>query len=81
LFLLIFVIKVLDLKNKIQESKNDLLAERQKLIHSGKVLKDEQSVSELGISESDFIVCMITKEVKVVICLSIYIFEDHISSF
>jgi hypothetical protein len=39
------------------------VVERQKLIHSGKVLKDEQSVGELGLSESDFIVCMITKEV------------------
>ncbi len=59
------------MKSKIQESKSDLLAERQKLIHSGKVLKDEQSVSELGISESDFIVCMITKEVAKVTCLFI----------
>jgi hypothetical protein len=27
-----------------------------------KVLKDEQPVSELGIAETDFIVCMILKE-------------------
>lgn len=37
--------------------------ERQKLIHSGKVLKDEQTIAELGITEADFIVCMLTKEV------------------
>ncbi len=37
-------------------------SDRQKLIHSGKVLKDEQLVSDLGLSESDFIVCMVTKE-------------------
>lgn len=43
----------------------DLAFERQKLIHSGKVLKDEQTIEELGISETDFIVCMVTKELKV----------------
>ena len=36
--------------------------DRQKLIHAGKVLKDDQTVSSLGIKESDFIVCMVTKE-------------------
>eukprot|EP01038_Epipyxis_sp_PR26KG_P011441 gene11441-15328_t len=51
------------LKSKIQEKKNELAAERQKLIHAGKVLKDTQTLSELGISESDFIVCMVPKEV------------------
>ena len=55
--------KVSDLKAKIEDSKADHPAARQKLIHSGKVLKDEQVISELGIAESDFIVCMITKEV------------------
>lgn len=53
---------VSDLKIKIQSARSDLNAERQKLIHSGKVLKDEQLISELGLSESDFIVCMVTKE-------------------
>ncbi len=52
-----------DLKNKVEQSRSDLAAPRQKLIHAGKVLKDEQLISELGISESDFIVCMITKEI------------------
>lgn len=52
------------LKQKIQEAKGaDMAADRQKLIHSGKVLKDEQTVAELGLAESDFIVCMVTKEV------------------
>lgn len=50
------------MKNKIQSVRADLVADRQKLIHSGKVLKDEQSIGELGLSESDFIVCMVTKE-------------------
>lgn len=57
--------KVGDVKVKIQEARSDLAADRQKLIHAGKVLKDEQTISELGISESDFIVCMITKPVPV----------------
>ena len=52
-----------DLKTKIEESREDHGAARQKLIHAGKVLKDEQLISELGIAESDFIVCMITKEI------------------
>jgi hypothetical protein len=49
-------------KQKIQETRADLVAERQKLIHSGKILKDDQTISELGLSESDFIVCMVSKE-------------------
>jgi hypothetical protein len=54
---------VSDIKQKIFDSKSNLSIERQKLIHSGKVLKDEQFVSELGLAEADFIVCMITKDV------------------
>ncbi len=55
------------MKRKIQDYKPSLVSERQKLIHSGKVLKDEQSVSDLGLAEADFIVCMITKEIAKVI--------------
>ncbi len=64
------------MKTKIFESKPDLPVDRQKLIHSGKVLKDEQTVSSLGISESDFIVCMVTKEVAKVIHIT-NIFACH----
>ncbi len=39
-----------------------MIVDRQKIIFAGKVLRDEQKVSELGLSESDFLVCMITKE-------------------
>jgi UV excision repair protein RAD23 len=53
------------LKAKIQEYKAELVSDRQKLIHAGKVLKDNQTITELGLSDSDFIVCMVTKEVKV----------------
>lgn len=64
-FAFLFSDQVANLKEKIQDARDDLVAERQKLIHSGKVLKDEQTVQELGLSESDFLVCMVTKEVKV----------------
>lgn len=51
------------LKNKIQEARSELAADRQKLIHAGKVLKDTQTVAEIGVTEADFIVCMVSKEV------------------
>jgi UV excision repair protein RAD23 len=50
------------LKTKIQAARADLVSDRQKLIYAGKVLKDEQDISELQLAESDFIVCMVTKE-------------------
>ena len=50
------------MKAKIEGAKPELAVDRQKLIHAGKVLKDDQTVSSLSISESDFIVCMVTKE-------------------
>ena len=50
------------MKAKIEAAKPELAVDRQKLIHAGKVLKDDQTVSSLSISESDFIVCMVTKE-------------------
>lgn len=51
------------MKAKVAQSKPDFAAERQKLIQSGKILRDEQTIAEIGITEADFIVCMITKEV------------------
>ena len=58
------IVQVSDLKLKIEQVHSDLKADRQKLIHAGKILKDDSSVSELGIKESDFLVCMATKEVS-----------------
>lgn len=55
--------KVSDMKKKVEIAKSTLIADKQKLIHAGKVLKDEQVLQELGLKESDFIVCMITKDV------------------
>ena len=58
---------------KIESTKPELslAVDRQKLIHAGKVLKDDQTVSSLGISETDFIVCMVSKEVAKVITATI----------
>eukprot|EP01035_Chromulina_nebulosa_P021411 gene21411-27736_t len=53
---------VLNLKEKIQQDKSDFNVDKQKLIHAGKVLKDTQSIGELGIKDTDFIVCMVSKE-------------------
>lgn len=51
-------------KVAIATEKPEFPAARQKLIHSGKVLKDDQVLSDTGIAENDFLVCMLTKEAK-----------------
>lgn len=51
---------VLDLKVKIKSSQG-YETELQKLIHSGKILNDEQVVKDLNIQEKDFLVVMVTK--------------------
>lgn len=66
------------MKSKIQDAKADHAVERQKLIHSGKVLKDTQTIAELGISESDFLVCMVSKEVakvQIIALITVHIFD------
>lgn len=48
---------------QIQESTNaEMPADSMKLIHSGKVLKDEDVLKDVGIKENDFMVVMITKK-------------------
>ncbi|KAL1409834.1 UV excision repair protein rad23 [Vanrija albida] len=49
-----------DLKRKIQEAQS-FPAENQKLIYSGKILKDDATVGELKIKEKDFLVVMVSK--------------------
>mmetsp|Transcript_17352 Transcript_17352/g.29028 ORF Transcript_17352/g.29028 Transcript_17352/m.29028 type:complete len:436 (+) Transcript_17352:74-1381(+) len=51
-------------KETIATQKPEFPAARQKLIHSGKVLKDDQVLSDTGIAENEFLVCMLTKEAK-----------------
>ena len=51
--------------NVMKESiKADMPASSMKLIHSGKVLKDTDSVDSVGIKENDFLVVMVTKQKK-----------------
>ncbi|KAF0714052.1 Aste57867_4066 [Aphanomyces stellatus] len=47
-------------KRKV-EGVNGAAPENQKLIHAGKVLKDESKLSEYNIKENDFLVVMVTK--------------------
>ena len=52
---------VLNLKEKIATLYEEYPADRQKLIHGGKVLKDTETVTEKGLTETDFLVIMISK--------------------
>jgi UV excision repair protein RAD23 len=61
---------VQNLKQKIQDSKPDFSVDKQKLIHSGKVLKDSQTIAEIGMKDTDFIVCMVSKEAAAKVSLS-----------
>uniref|UniRef100_A0A7S3P0B9 UV excision repair protein RAD23 n=1 Tax=Amphora coffeiformis TaxID=265554 RepID=A0A7S3P0B9_9STRA len=49
-------------KGIIEAANAELPAASMKLIHSGKVLKDEDILSTVGIKENDFLVVMITKK-------------------
>ena len=53
--------QVTSLKEKIASQRSEAVVENQKLIYAGKVLRDEQTVSECGISGDGFLVCMVTK--------------------
>jgi UV excision repair protein RAD23 len=49
---------------KQESQKAELVASTLKLIHSGKILKDEDIISACGIKENDFLVVMVTKAKK-----------------
>lgn len=51
-------------KEIIEKALTDSPAASMKLIHSGKVLKDDQSIESCGIKPNDFLVVMITKAKK-----------------
>ncbi|KAG7346612.1 DNA repair helicase rad25 [Nitzschia inconspicua] len=55
---------VLEVKGIIESTNADLPAANMKLIHSGKVLKDDQSIESCGIKQNDFLVAMVTKPKK-----------------
>lgn len=50
------------MKEKVQEERPEFTVDKQKLIHAGKVLKDSQTIEEIGLKETDFIVCMVSKD-------------------
>jgi len=53
--------KVHSLKDRIAALRSEANVENQKLIYSGKVLRDDQTVEECGITGDGFLVCMVTK--------------------
>lgn len=50
------------IKEKISLSQPEFPIARQKLIFAGKVLVDESTIGDIGVTESDFLVIMATKE-------------------
>ena len=48
-------------KDLIEASQPELKAAMMKLIHSGKVLKDDETLADKGVTEQSFLVCMVTK--------------------
>jgi len=56
---------IASIKARVAEQRADLPAARQKLIHAGKILKDDDVVSNTNIKEGEFLVCMVSKEAKV----------------
>jgi UV excision repair protein RAD23 len=62
---------VLALKNKIHSTKGDAFeAGLLKLIHTGKILKDEDTLASAGVKDNGFVVCMVSKP-KVRLCCSL----------
>jgi UV excision repair protein RAD23 len=56
------VTKVLQVKQQLEATKGDeYYADGLKLIFSGKILNDAQSIGELNIKETDFVVVMTGK--------------------
>lgn len=55
---------IAQVKGLIEAAKKELPAATMKLIHSGKVLKDEDTIESCNIKENDFLVVMITKAKK-----------------
>lgn len=55
---------IAEVKEIIERFNAELPAASMKLIHSGKVLKDDQSIESCGIKTNDFLVVMVTKAKK-----------------
>jgi len=52
---------VAEVKTVIEKEKSELPAASMKLIHSGKVLKDDDKIESCNIKPNDFLVVMIAK--------------------
>lgn len=55
------VMQVLQVKAVIEETNPEFPAAQLKLIHSGQILKDDNTLAEYKIKEDEFLVCMVTK--------------------
>jgi len=55
---------VVEVKAIIEAEKSEFPADSMKLIHSGKVLKDNVTIESCNVKPNDFLVCMITKAKK-----------------
>lgn len=55
---------ILEVKGIIESTQSDMPASNLKLIHSGKVLKDDPTIESCGIKPNDFLVVMVTKAKK-----------------
>ena len=58
------VVRTLSFLLMKEQSNAELPAPALKLIHSGKVLKDDQTIESCGIKTNDFLVVMVTKPKK-----------------
>lgn len=56
--------KIVDVKAIVEAAKPEFPSANMKLIHSGKVLKDDMVVESCNIQPTDFLVCMVTKAKK-----------------
>ncbi len=54
-------IQVGQTKQIIEQTNSEFPATQQKLIHSGKVLKDDAVLQDSGVKENEFLVVMLTK--------------------
>ena len=55
---------IFETKRKIFALRPDAPAERQKLIHSGKVLNNDSTITENNVKEGEFLVFMVSKEAR-----------------
>ena len=57
----VFTVQILQVKEKIEKELSLGAAAQQKLIHSGKILKNDQTVSGAKIKANEFLVIMVSK--------------------